>query len=56
MDTVYFIKLGSVLIELFTTELNPVFSTDFSEGKYTLSINKEYENKLHENVIIVKYF
>lgn len=53
MDTVYFIKLGSVLIELFTTELNPVFSTDFSEGKYTLSINKEYENKLHENVIIL---
>lgn len=53
MDTIYFLKLGNIFIELFTTQLNPVFVRIFYEDQYILRINKDYESELRNNMVII---
>jgi hypothetical protein len=52
LNTEYFIKLGDVFLETFTSQLNPVFTRVFLHDYYIIKINPEYQNEVMDNLIV----
>nr|P33541.2 RecName: Full=Probable DNA-directed RNA polymerase [Neurospora intermedia]CAA36326.1 RNA polymerase [Neurospora intermedia] len=51
-DVGFFVKLGDIFINTFTSPLNPIFERVFENEIYSLKINKEYENEIMESLVI----
>jgi hypothetical protein len=51
-DIGFFVKLGDIFINTFTSPLNPIFERVFENDIYSLKINKEYEYEIMESLVI----
>jgi len=53
MNTEYFVKLGFIFVDTFTSPLNPVFKRKFDDdGCYILIVNEEFVEEVRQNLII----
>ncbi len=51
-DAEFFVKIGNVFIECFTSQLNPVFERVYLNDGYIIKLNRIYEDEVKDNLIV----
>lgn len=52
MNSEYFVKLGNIFVETFTTPLNQIFQRVFTKDNYIVTVNSEYIDEVRNNLVI----